>query len=95
MKPVTLEARLAARLRPPGPRGPEHALGNLLFLHWAYEPEAIQKTLPGGGRWIAGSRPPSRPFTRGRSPSGRGLADQTCWLDDRFCKSGLDMAGIL
>lgn len=48
MKTVTLEARLEARRRPPGRPILHMRWENLLFLHWAWDPAEIQKTLPVG-----------------------------------------------
>ncbi len=41
-----MEARLACRERPAGRPALYMRWENLLFLHWAWNPEAIQKTLP-------------------------------------------------
>jgi len=48
MNPPTLEARLACRERPAGRPALHMRWENLLFLHWAWDGYAIQKTLPDG-----------------------------------------------
>ena len=48
MPPPTDAQRLAERLRPEGTPAMRQRWANLLFLHWAWEPAEIQKTLPAG-----------------------------------------------
>lgn len=48
MKPPQLENRLAARERPTGSAVLQMRWSELLFLHWAWDPEEIQRTLPAG-----------------------------------------------
>ena len=50
MHPPTMEARLACRERPAGRAALRMRWENLLFLHWAWDAAAIQKTLPAGLR---------------------------------------------
>ncbi len=47
-KPPTLEQRLALRERPQQPVVMHQKWRSLLFLHWEFEPEAVQATLPPG-----------------------------------------------
>ncbi len=44
----TTEALLAARARPPGRIAMRHSWRDLLFLHWSFDPDVIQRTLPEG-----------------------------------------------
>lgn len=46
--PPTLQQRLAERQRPEGPVVMFQRWERLLFLHWAWEPAAVQATLPPG-----------------------------------------------
>lgn len=46
-----LARRLEVREAPPGPPVMHHSWRELLFLHWAYDPEEIQRTLP-AGLWV-------------------------------------------
>lgn len=48
MKPPHLDDRLAARKRPEGPAVLHMHWTDLLFLHWAWDAEGIQRTLPAG-----------------------------------------------
>lgn len=48
IQPPTLQQRLAERTRPAGPVVMHQRWEQLLFLHWSWEPAAIQATLPPG-----------------------------------------------
>jgi len=48
MNHLHLDDRLAARKRPAGPAVLHMQWTDLLFLHWAWDPEEIQRTLPAG-----------------------------------------------
>lgn len=46
--PPSLDGRLAARTRPVGRPAMYQTWQKLLFLHWRFDPEIVQRTLPGG-----------------------------------------------